>query len=140
MILRIDHVGIAAADAEGTGAALNALGLLRTCAGPAADYGVTCDFWTVAGRAGDPAIEVVSPAGEDSAVAGVLARRGPGPYHVAFEVDDVRAELARLRELGCVAVDAEPRRGARPGMRVAFMYLRRPAGLLIELVEYTEVP
>ena len=67
---------------------------------------------------------------------GVLARSGPGLYHIAFVVDDIERELERLRTHGFVAVDPQPCNGARPGMRVAFMYLRRPAGMLIELVEY----
>lgn len=83
------------------------------------------------------AVELVAPVRGDSAVTGHLARKGPGLYHIAFEVDDVELELARLRSNGFVPVDREPCAGARPGMRVAFMYVRKPAGLLIELVQYS---
>jgi methylmalonyl-CoA/ethylmalonyl-CoA epimerase len=142
MILRIDHVGVATADPAGTASLLEVLGLARGDVGVAEEYGVACEFWQVPAEAAAmpggsvaPAVEVVSPVREGSSVAAVLAR-GPGPYHIAFEVDDVAAELARLRRSGFVPVDRAPCRGARPGMRVAFVYLAKPAGFLIELVQY----
>lgn len=137
MILRIDHVGLVTHGAAGVAALLAALGLERTDLGRAPDFGVACEFWGVAGATGGPTVEVVSPLGDDSAVAGRLARAGPGLYHVAFEVDDVERELTRLSGNGIAPVDGLPRSGARPGMRVAFVYLPKPASVLVELVEYT---
>jgi methylmalonyl-CoA/ethylmalonyl-CoA epimerase len=134
MILGIDHIGLATGDPDGVARFLAVLGLHRTDRGVAADYGVACEFWGYAnGR--QPAIEVVSPLGPDSSVSGRLERAGPGLYHLAFAVDDLAGEMDRLRREGFSAVHREPCRGARPGMRVAFMYLRRPACLLVELVE-----
>jgi methylmalonyl-CoA/ethylmalonyl-CoA epimerase len=69
-------------------------------------------------------------------VTGWLDRQGPGLYHVAFEVDHLEDELGRLRDSGLVLVDQQPRAGARTGMQVAFVYARRPAAFLVELVEY----
>ena len=121
----------------GVGAAMSALGMRVFDGGVADDYGVACEFWRHPGGSGQPAIELVAPARHDSAVTDYLSRKGPGLYHVAFEVDDVEFELARLKESGFVAVDRQPCAGARAGMRVAFMYVRKPAGLLIELVQYS---
>lgn len=135
MIIGLDHVGVATPDAAAAGALLAALGLTLESRGAAADYGVDCAFWTPA--KGGAAVELVCPHHDrDSSVSGLLARGEQGLYHVAFEVDDLEGELARLRGQGVVPVDQEPRRGARPGMRVAFVYVRKPAGLLVELVEY----
>ena len=136
MILGIDHVGLATDDPAGLSVFLTALGLRRDDGGIAENYGVACEFWSHPGSAGQPALELVSPAGQDSAISDQLAQRGPGLYHLAFEVDDLPAELSRLRASGFVAIDAKPCAGARPGMQVAFMYLRKPAALLIELVQY----
>ncbi len=136
MILGIDHIGLAAADPGKAAAFLEALQMSPAESGPADDYGVSCQFWRFPGQPAMPAIEVVSPTRDDSAVAGRLTRDGPGLYHVAFAVQGIEAELNRLRAAGYSAVDSEPRRGARSGMRVAFMYARRPLGLLIELVQY----
>jgi methylmalonyl-CoA/ethylmalonyl-CoA epimerase len=105
----------------------------RTDSGIAQEYQVACEFWQ---RAADPAIELVSPTGAGSALAGQLARGGPGLHHIAFEVDRIEPELRRLRAAGFTMVDRTPCAGARPGMLVAFTYLARPAGLLVELVQY----
>lgn len=136
MILGIDHVGLVTEDPEGVGEFMAALGLDRVESGTADAFGVSCDFWQFGAGAALPAIEVVAPVRDDSSVATTLARNGPGLYHVAFEVDDLDAELTRLRRRGFAPVDAEPCKGARPGMTVAFLYARKPAGLLVELVHY----
>jgi methylmalonyl-CoA/ethylmalonyl-CoA epimerase len=143
VILGIDHIGLATEDADGVAVALGALGMRRDDGGLAPEYGVTCDFWSFAAVGRQPAVELVSPARPDSSVSQHLARRGPGLYHLAFEVDDLEGELARLRGSGFVQIDATPCAGARPGMRVGFLYLPKPAATLIELVHYSlsrEVP
>jgi methylmalonyl-CoA/ethylmalonyl-CoA epimerase len=135
VILGIDHLGVATDEPDGVAGFLTALGMHRSDAGIAADYGVACEFWRYPTGDGT-AVELVSPTREDSAVSGRLAEDGPGLYHIAFAVDDLRGELDRLRRNRFRLVDREPCAGARPGMRVAFLYLPRPAGLLVELVEY----
>jgi len=135
MILRIDHIGLATAAPAELAPFLGALGLSRGDTGTAPEYRVACEFWDRPGS--EPAIELVSPSGEGSTVDGQLARTGPGLHHIAFEVDDIEPELERLRAAGFVAVDSEPRAGARGGMTVAFTYLRA-ARLLVELVHYRQ--
>jgi len=137
VIMRIDHIGLVTADPAGVGRYLGALGMRATGGGVAGDYGVSCEFWQHPGAA--PAVEVVAPVRDGSAVTDYLARKGSGLYHIAFEVDDIEFELSRLKECGFVAVDRQPCAGARPGMQVAFMYAGKPAGLLIELVRYSAV-
>ncbi|MCP2341709.1 VOC family protein [Actinomadura rupiterrae] len=140
MILGIDHIGLATDDPDGVAPFLTALGLAATDRGEAGAYGVACEFWHRPEAPGQAAIELVSPVQEDSSIAARLADQGPGIYHVAFTVDDLEADLAKLRAQGFTAVDREPCAGARPGMRVAFLYARRPAGLLVELVQYEDHP
>lgn len=136
MIVGVDHIGLATADPVRVGEFLGALGLAPVDGGTAGGYGVACEFWRSPERPAGPDIEIVSPARDGSVIDGRLAAQGPGLHHVAFVVDDVAAESRRLRGLGLSPVDAEPCRGARPGMSVAFMYVPRPAAFLIELVEY----
>ena len=45
-------------------------------------------------------IELLAPTGDDTPVGRFLAKRGPGMHHVAYEVDDVAAELGRLAREG----------------------------------------
>jgi methylmalonyl-CoA/ethylmalonyl-CoA epimerase len=136
MIVGIDHIGLVTDDPAGVAPFMSALGLAPAGSGVAESYNVSCDFWRHANGGPAAAVELVAPLGPDSAVHDHLARRGPGLYHIAFEVDAIEPELARLTGLGFVALDAQPCAGALPGMRVAFLYLRRPAALLVELVEY----
>ncbi|SDN35540.1 VOC family protein [Allokutzneria albata] len=136
MILGIDHVGVAVKDPEAAGKLLTALGMAQGETGTADEYGVACEFWGLSGKPDEVTVELVSPTREDSTVQSQLAKKGPGAYHVALEVDDIAAEMERLRSQGFVQLDAEPCAGAREGMQVAFFYLGRAAGFLVELVQY----
>ena len=84
-------------------------------------------------RVGTGRVELLASLGEDSPVGRFLAKRGPGMHHVAYEVDDVRAELAQLAGLGAELVDDEPRRGLF-GLEVAFVHPDAVHGVLSELV------
>lgn len=136
MILGIDHVGLATPDMARAGGQLAKLGLARAEAGDADAYGVACEFWQFDSAPDSFAVELVAPTRDDSAITSRLARSGPGLYHIALEVDDLEAEMDRLRANGCVPIDAEPCAGARAGMSVAFMYLGKPVNLMVELVRY----
>ena len=67
-------------------------------------------------RVGVSRIELLAATGDDTPVGRFLARRGPGMHHVAYEVDDLEAEIAALDERGVELIDHEPRRGLY-GMR-----------------------
>jgi methylmalonyl-CoA/ethylmalonyl-CoA epimerase len=54
-------------------------------------------------------------------------------HHVAFEVDDVAAELERLAASGTQLIDEQPRRGLF-GLEVAFVHPDATGGVLAELV------
>jgi methylmalonyl-CoA/ethylmalonyl-CoA epimerase len=133
VLLGIDHIGLATGEPDGIAPYLTALGMSKVDSGIAVDYRVACEFWQGTGA---PMIELVSPAAGGSVLDAHLARRGPGLHHIAVTVDDLAAELDRLRQLGFTPVDREPCAGARKDMLVAFTYLPRPAGLLVELVQY----
>jgi len=84
-------------------------------------------------RVGDDLVELLGSLGPETPVGKFLAKRGPGMHHVAFEVDDVGAELARLADDGTDLLDATPRRGAF-GLEVAFIHPDETGGVLSELV------
>ncbi len=86
-------------------------------------------------RVGESRVELLASLGEDTAVGKFLAKRGPGMHHVAYEVDDVRAELAALAEQGAELIDAEPRQGLF-GLEVAFIHPDAVHGVLSELVSH----
>jgi methylmalonyl-CoA epimerase len=82
---------------------------------------------------GDGHVELLAALAPDTAVGRFLARRGPGMHHVAYEVDDLSAELARLEGEGARLIDATPRRGLF-GTEVAFVHPESVHGVLSELV------
>ena len=65
---------------------------------------------------GSSRIELLAATGADTPVGRFLARRGPGMHHVAYEVDDLEQQLARLDAEGVELIDRSPRRGLY-GMR-----------------------
>ncbi len=86
-------------------------------------------------RAGDVLIELLAPLTDSGTVARFLAKHGPGLHHLAFRVNDLEAELARLAGEGVPLLDSTPRPGIH-GTRVAFLHPRFGDGVLIELVEH----
>ncbi|MAC17083.1 MAG: methylmalonyl-CoA epimerase [Flavobacteriales bacterium] len=86
--------------------------------------------------AGDSKVELLVPMSPDSAIAKHLEKRGPGLHHLAFHVDDLNAELARLQGRG-YRVIVGPKPGA-DGKRIAFLHPGDTAKVLVELCEDVE--
>jgi methylmalonyl-CoA epimerase len=84
-------------------------------------------------RVGDSRVELLAALGPETPVGRFLASRGPGMHHVAFEVDDVAAELDRLAGDGAELIDEHPKRGLF-GLEVAFVHPHATGGVLAELV------
>jgi len=84
-------------------------------------------------RVGEGRVELLASLGPETPVGRFLARRGPGMHHVAFEVEQLAAELERLDAEGTELIDALPRRGAF-GLEVAFVHPDATGGVLAELV------
>jgi len=84
-------------------------------------------------RVGEGRVELLAAHGPGTPVGKFLAGRGPGMHHVAFEVEDVGAELERLSAAGAELVDERPRRGIL-GHEIAFVHPAATGGVLAELV------
>lgn len=89
-------------------------------------------------RVGSARVELLAASAADTPVGRFLEGRGPGLHHVAFEVDDVPSELARLAAAGERLIDEQPRRGLN-GLRVAFVHPEATGGVLAELVDDGDV-
>ncbi len=86
-------------------------------------------------QAGETKVELLEPLSEDSPIARFIARRGEGVHHLAFEVSDIVATLARLKSEGLRVLDEVPRE--RGGNRkLVFVHPKSMGGVLTELVEY----
>jgi methylmalonyl-CoA epimerase len=129
-VKRIHHVGIAVADLDAAQTLYEQL-----FGAVAVGRDALPDTEAVMLELGDSRVELVAARGPDTPVAKFIAKRGPGMHHVAYEVDDVAAELGRLSAAGVELVDAAPRPGLF-GHTVAFVHPRSVGGVLAELVAH----
>ncbi len=131
MFIRIDHIGVAVADLD---AAIElhtgAYGMEVVHRETVAEQGVEAVLLDV----GENHVELLSPLAEETPVGKFLAKRGPGLHHVAYQVADIDAALAGLRDAGVRMIDEQPRIGIRSS-RVAFLHPSASGGVLTELVE-----
>lgn len=130
MIKRIEHLGIAVSNLE------EALKPYETLFGKSyKEEIVESEFVrTVFIRVGESKIELLEATDERSAIAKFLQKNREGFHHVAFEVDDIDAELKRLKEEGFELIHEAPKDGA-DNKRIAFLHPRSTKGLLVELCQ-----
>jgi len=83
---------------------------------------------------GESRVELLEPTSEDSPISKFLAKRGGGLHHIAVEVEDIEAALAKMKKAGMRLIDETPRLGAENCL-VAFVHPSSSGGVLLELVE-----
>ncbi len=126
----LHHVGIAVADLDAAILVYSELfGATLEHRESVEDQGVEAASLLVGGSR----IELLQPLGPDTPVGRFLAKRGPGMHHVAFEVEDLPSELARLKSRDVLLIDEEPRPGLF-GHQVAFVHPEATGGVLAEFV------
>lgn len=133
-MIRIEHIGIAVKDlssAEETYARL--LGTSSYKREAVEREGVITSFFKV----GPNKIELLESTTPDGPIAKAIEKRGEGIHHIAFEVDDIRAEMARLKGEGFQLLSEEPKRGADNKL-VCFVHPKSANGVLVELTQ--EIP
>jgi len=82
----------------------------------------------------DTKIELLEPMSEKSTVHKFLATKGEGTHHVAFEVEDIYAEMERLKGEGFQPLTEKPYEGAL-GKLVCFFHPKTTNGVLVELCQ-----
>jgi methylmalonyl-CoA/ethylmalonyl-CoA epimerase len=83
---------------------------------------------------GESRIELLEPISENSPISKFLEKRGGGIHHIAVEVEDIEAELQKLKDKGLKLIDEKPRLGA-DNCLVAFIHPSATGGVLLELVQ-----
>ena len=86
---------------------------------------------------GESKVELLEATDPSSPIARYIEKRGPGMHHVAFAVEDIRAEMARLKAEGFRLLNEQPKRGA-DNMLVCFVHPKSAGGVLVELCQ--EIP
>jgi methylmalonyl-CoA epimerase len=127
----IDPVAIVVADLEAALATYtNTLGFRQLYRETIADQGVEA----LGIETGDSVIELLRPLADDSPIARFRGEAAGKLHHIAYRVEDIRAELARLKAEGVRLIDDEPRRGAH-GNTIAFLHPKSTGGVLTELCQ-----
>lgn len=128
---RIDHIGIAVKNMSESNE------LIRKLLGETHYKVETVDSEHVATsffHIGESKLELLEATDPESAIAKYIDKRGEGIHHIAFEVDDIRAELERLEAEGFIPLNREPKRGA-DNKWVVFLHPKSANGILVELCQ-----
>ena len=131
MIGRLNHVAIAVPDLAAASAQYrDTLGAKVGAPQDEPDHGVTVVFIELP----NTKIELLYPLGEESPIAGFLAKNpNGGIHHICYEVDDILVARDKLKAQGArVLGTGEPKIGAH-GKPVLFLHPKDFAGTLVEL-------
>ncbi|MGZ9676996.1 methylmalonyl-CoA epimerase [Flavobacterium sp. GNP001] len=128
---KIEHIGIAVKDLE-----VSNLVFEKLFGAPAYKFeevlseGVTTSFF----QSGPNKIELLAATHADSPIAKFIEKKGEGIHHIAFDVEDIVAEISRLKNEGFVVLNETPKKGA-DNKWVAFLHPKSTNGVLIELCQ-----
>lgn len=128
---KVEHIGIAVKDLETAGSLYEKL--LNTTIYKTEEV-ATENVKTAFLQTGPNKIELLEALSADSAIAKFIEQKGEGIHHVAFEVDDIVAEMARLKSEGFILLSDEPKPGADNKL-VCFVHPKSAGGVLIELCQ-----
>jgi len=128
---KIEHIGIAVKNLEISDLLFEKLlGVPPYKHEEVASEGVNTSFFIY----GPNKIELLEATTPDSPIAKFLEKKGEGIHHIAFDVDDITAEIARLKAEGFVLINETPKKGADNKL-VAFLHPKGTNGVLIELCQ-----
>ena len=85
-------------------------------------------------KQGETKIELLESTDPDGVVAKFIEKKGEGVHHIAFEVDDIEAEMERLKKEGFILLNEKPKKGADNKL-VCFLHPKTTNGILIELCQ-----
>ena len=131
---KIEHLGIAVKNLEASNLLFEKLlGVAPYKQEEVVSEGVLTSFF----QNGPNKIELLAATAPDGPIAKFLEKKGEGIHHVAFEVEDIVAEMARLQQEGFTLLSEKPKKGA-DNKWVAFVHPKSANGVLVELCQ--EIP
>ena len=128
---KIEHIGIAVKDLK---AANNLYSKLLNAAPYKMEEVDSENVNTSFFQVGESKIELVEGTSPDSPISKFIEKRGEGVHHIAFEVDDIEKEIARLTKEGFQMIHEKPKDGADNKL-IAFLHPKSSNGVLIELCQ-----
>jgi len=130
-MIKIEHIGIAVKDLSSSISLFESL-LESDCYKVEAveSERVTTAFL----RQGETKIELLESADPEGVIAKFIEKKGEGLHHIAFEVDDILAEMERLKKEGFQLLSEKPKMGADNKL-VCFIHPKSTNGVLVELCQ-----
>ncbi|GAB6144793.1 VOC family protein [Desulfocicer niacini] len=132
MIKRINHIGIAVSDLEEARQKMS--NQLNTTVSQPESFGEL--LFSFIGMEGSN-LELLQSTTEEGVIAKYIQHKGPGVHHIALEVDDINAELARLESMGVKLINKTAYRNAHDDL-VAFIHPKSTFGVLFELIQLSD--
>jgi len=131
MLNKIEHLGIAVKSIAASAKMYEALLGKPSYKTEIVDSeGVSTMFFQI----GDSKIELLEATNPESPIAKFIEKKGEGLHHIAYDVDDIEAELERLEAEGFELIHKSPKDGA-DSKRIAFLHPKSTGGVLVELCE-----
>jgi len=131
MINKIEHIGIAVKNLKNSNKLFETLfGKSHYKVESVVSEGVNTSFFMM----GNQKIELIEAIDSDGPISKFIAKKGEGIHHIAFDVDDIHKEVARLKREGFQVLSEAPRRGA-DNKWVVFLHPNSANGVLIELCQ-----
>ncbi len=131
MLTNVEHIGIAVRDLTASNALFSSLLNVAPYKSEAVEAeGVLTSFF----RVNETKVELLEATNPDSPIAKFLKKKGEGIHHIAFAVDDIEAEMERLKNEGFTLLNDTPKRGADNKL-VCFLHPKTTNGVLIELCQ-----
>jgi methylmalonyl-CoA/ethylmalonyl-CoA epimerase len=131
MINKIEHLGIAVKNIEEANAIYKTLlGVAAYKTEQVASENVNTSFFKV----GESKIELLEGTSPESAITKFIEKKGEGIHHIAFDVDDIEAEMEKLKKQGFTLLSDRPKQGADNKL-ICFVHPKSANGVLIELCQ-----
>ncbi len=128
---KIEHIGIAVKNLKDSNLLFEKLfGEAHYKTESVESEGVKTSFFKV----GENKIELLEATNKNSPIAKFIEKKGEGIHHIAFDVDDIKKEIKRLKKEGFIVLNEKPKKGADNKL-VAFLHPKSTNGVLIELCQ-----
>lgn len=128
---KIEHIGIAVTDIDASNKVFEKVfGKENYKSEKIESEGVITSFFEI----GENKIELVAATNPDSPISKFLSNNKEGMHHIAFAVDNIQAEMERLKNEGITLLNDAPKKGADNKL-ICFLHPKDTNGVLIELCQ-----
>ena len=131
MVNKIEHIGIAVKNMDDANILFEKLlGVPSYKEEAVESEAVLTSFF----QTGTNKIELLMATSPESPIAKFLEKKGEGIHHIAFDVENIHEEIARLKNEGFVLINEVPKKGADNKL-VVFLHPKNTNGVLVELCQ-----